>query len=103
MGRPYISTSDRRKAIIHAYGDDEKWAIRVKNMPNIQVYAIFDELVKSDRIVVDGNGKLSYRTLKEVNELRKRRKEAKCGHQITLDEWMMSRMEENNNELKQDN
>ena len=92
----YIPVEKRKKAIMKAYNDTESWVLQVNKMPIVQICAIFDNLVRQGRIVVHENGNLSYKTLDDLRKERKLKNEVKCGHQMTLDEWLKEK--ENLNE-----
>ena len=83
----YLTTEQRRSALKLAYSD-RYWIERVDRMPNKQVYAIFDKLRKDGMINFDDNGNIYFRSIQEVKDLKKKRKEEKEGHQITIDEWL---------------
>lgn len=86
MAKRYLTTEQRRSALKLAYADRE-WVYKVDAMPPKQVYAIFDKLRKDEMINFDENGNIYFRSRQEVNDLKKKRKEAINGHQMTFDEW----------------
>ena len=83
----YLTTEQRRSALKLAYSD-RNWVEKIDMMPNKQVYAIFDKLRKDEIINFDDNGNIYFRSRQEVRDLKKKRKEEKEGHQITIDEWL---------------
>lgn len=83
----YLTTEQRRSALKLAYMDKD-WVEKVERMSNTQIYAIFNKFKADGVINFDDNGNIFFRTKEEVKELKKRREEAKNGHQITLDEFM---------------
>lgn len=90
----YLTTEQRRSAIMLAY-NDRKWLERVRKMPALQVYAVFEKFKKDGVINFDDNGNIYYRTPKEVQKLKIKREEARSGcHQITLDEFFGDLIEE---------
>lgn len=88
LKKPYLSTKERKNAIIKAYKDDKKWKEKVEYMPAVQIYAIFDSLVKSGRIYYDDEFNLRYRTSEEVEKFKRERQlfHGEC-RQITLEEY----------------
>ena len=94
MPKRYLTTEQKRSALKLAYADRE-WVDSVDNMPKKQVYAIYDQLKRDGIINFNDDGSIFFRTREEVRELKKRRREARIGHQMTFDEWakMQNQME----------
>lgn len=71
----------RRMVLSHMYGAGfvNKWSTR-------QIYAVFDKMVKNERIVICDDGIRIY-TLDEVRKIKKKKHEQEYGHQMNLDEW----------------
>lgn len=95
MNKRYLTTEQRRSALRLAYADRD-WVNKVDKMKPNQVYAIYDKLRMDGVINFDDKGNIFFRTPEEVKELKKKRQEAKCGHQITFDEFFGDLIEERN-------
>ena len=80
----YLTTKEKRSLLKLAYVDKD-WIDRIDNMPNKQVYAIFEGLKKCGKISFDDNLNIIIRTDEEVKEL----KDIRQGwHQMDFDDWM---------------
>ena len=88
MAKRYLTIKEKRSALRYAYSNDEDWKEKVDHMPTNMICGIFENLRKDGLINFDGDGNIYYRSRAEVNELKKRRREARVGHQVTLDEFL---------------
>ena len=102
MAKPHIGTERKRWAIMTAYGGEDSWVRKVSKMPSIQVYAIYDKLVRDGMISVDSSGNFSFKTREAVNEEKKRKNEQVNGHQVTLDEFLKEVTDGIRNEINND-
>lgn len=82
-----LTTEERRALVKMAYCEDKTWFDKVDRMPNLQVYAIFHKMKMDGKIAFCPDGKIYFRSDEEVKELKKKRYESHCGHQITIDEF----------------
>lgn len=82
--KQYLTTNQRRE-ILKAIYVDKDWVYKIDNMPNKQIYAMFESLKKCGKISYDDAGNMIFKSDEEVKKL----KEARQGwHQITLDEFL---------------